>query len=64
MRIVYLHDVELLDNLSVDLDLLCFELWDDLLSEVNGDDVVQYVETLNFLICLQDSNEIRYKQDR
>ena len=52
MCIVYLHDVELLDNLSVDFDLLCFELWNNLLSEVNGDDVVQYVEALDFLICL------------
>jgi hypothetical protein len=43
MRVVDLHDVELLDDFGVDFKLLLFERRNDLLAQVDRDNVVQDV---------------------
>ena len=53
MRVVDLHDVELLHDLVVDLDLARLEGRDDLLAEVDGQDVMQLVQRLNLLVSLK-----------
>ena len=41
MGVVDLHDVELLDDLLINLDLPGLERWDHLFAEINRQDVVQ-----------------------
>lgn len=52
MSIVDLHDIELLHNLLIDLDLSSFEGWNDFLTEIDGEDVVQLTKSLNLLVSL------------
>lgn len=52
MSIVDLHDVELLNDLLVDPDLPVLESWDDRFAKVNGEDVVQLIQSLNLLVNL------------
>jgi hypothetical protein len=58
MCIVDLHDIELLDNFRVDDDLLLLELWNDLLTKVNGDNIIKSIQGLNFLISLYKINKV------
>ena len=44
MGIIDLHDVELLDDLLIYLDLPLFEHWDDLLAQINRNEVVKLIQ--------------------
>jgi hypothetical protein len=50
MGVVNLHDVKLLDNLVVDLNLAALESRNDFLTKVDSEDVMQLVQRLNLLV--------------
>ena len=52
MRVVDLHNVELLYDLGVYVYLLHLEDWYDLLAKIDGDQVVQRSQGLDLLIDL------------
>ena len=52
MCVVDLHDVELLDDFLVNLDFTGLERGDHLLTKVDGDEVMQLVQTFDFLVSL------------
>ena len=53
MRIVDLHDVELLDNFLVNLQPSLFEWWHNLLSQVDRDKVMQSSQVFDFFVSLK-----------
>jgi hypothetical protein len=48
-----LHDVKLLDNLSINFGFASLEFWNDSLSEINGYYVIQDTQGLDFFLSLQ-----------
>lgn len=54
MSIVDLHHVELLNNLLINLDFPGLERRNDLFAQVNSDDIMKLVQSLNFLISCFD----------
>lgn len=53
MCIVDLDDVELLHDPCVNLQLVALELRNDLLAQVNGNDLKQELETVDFSLRLK-----------
>jgi hypothetical protein len=53
MCIVDLHDVKLLDNLSVNTELLLLEQWHHLLSKVDGYDIKEDAKGINLFVDLK-----------
>lgn len=52
VRVVDLHYVELLDYFLVQACFALFEVWNNFLTEVNGDDVIQLTKRFDFSVCL------------
>ena len=52
VSVVDLHDVELLQDLHIDASLLLLELWDDLFSQVDQDQLVEGCQVLDFFLSL------------
>jgi len=50
MSIVDLHDVKLLNDLLVDPNLPVLESWNDRLPKVNGEDIMELIQSLNLLV--------------
>ena len=53
MRIINLHHIKLLNNLSIDLGLACFEFRNDSLAQVDGYYVIQDTESLDLFLSLK-----------
>ena len=52
MRIVDLHNIELLYDFGVDLHFTLFKFWDDCLTEVYSDQVVHDTQGFDFFFGL------------
>ena len=60
MCIVDLHDIELLDDFCIDFQLPLLKWWNDLLTQVDRDDIVQDVQTFYFFVSLKQNKSREY----
>jgi len=53
MGVIDLHNVKLLNNFLIYLDLFAFESWNNLFSKVNCDYVIAFMQGFDFFIGLK-----------
>ena len=54
MRVIDLHDVELLYDLAVYFDFPALELWHDTFTQIDGNDVIKNCEGLDLFVGVLD----------